>query len=98
MTLTTDPAEARESGTLPNGQQEKYVVLSDQERTRGFVRPVRTSYRHATCGTVTHMHIAIAETYARDPGFYGGTFCSGCGAHFPVGEFHWRDDGEVVGS
>ena len=30
------------------------------------------------------MGLAIAETYARDPTFYGGTFCVGCGQHFPL--------------
>jgi hypothetical protein len=38
------------------------------------------------------MGLAIAETYARDPHYYGGTFCAGCRNHFPVGpdgEFVW---------
>lgn len=46
------------------------------------------------CGTVTTMAQAIAETYARSPNFYGGTYCAGCGTHFPVGEageFVWAD-------
>src|SRR6185312_13361363 len=29
-----------------NGQQESYVVLSAEERAKGFVKPVRQSYRH----------------------------------------------------
>jgi hypothetical protein len=126
-----------------NGQQKDYVVLSEEERRKGFVRPVRRSYKHVGkqppkhllrdltlaekerysqfgyvkfeeypadsgivgcywtqadldkigkgCGTVTGMGQALAETYARDPSFYSGTFCVGCGAHFPVGE-----DGEFV--
>lgn len=73
------------------GMQKGYVVLSEDERARGFVRPVRRSYQHLTCGVVTTMGGAIAETYARDPSFYSGTFCAGCGTHFPVGE-----DGEFV--
>jgi hypothetical protein len=76
----------------PDGMQEKYLVLSDAERNLGFVRPVRMSYVHERCGTVTTMGRAIAETYARDPKFYGGTFCVGCRDHFPVGpdgEFVW---------
>lgn len=135
--------------TKPNGQQKDYVVLSAEERAKGFVRPVRRSYRHVGmpepaqalrdltddertryqqygyvkfqpypdypekssiagrfwtqaeldkvgkgCGTVTTMSQAIAETYARDPGFYGATFCCGCGKHLPigkVGEFVWDD-------
>lgn len=126
---------------LANGQQKGYVVLSEEERHRGFVRPVRQSYEHVGppgpkyplrdltareharydqygyvkyeaypdsecgrfwtqdrldrvgkgCGTVTTMSVSLAETYARDPGFYGGTYCAGCKTHFPVGE-----DGEFV--
>lgn len=139
----------------PNGQQKDYVVLSAEERAKGFVRPVRQSYRHVgipgpkhpvrdltdeererysnhgyvkfevyptseapktcrfwtqaeldkigqACGTVTTMGMAIAETYARDPRFYGATFCCGCGTHLPVGahgEFVWDDgNGERVGT
>jgi hypothetical protein len=39
-------------------------------------------------------YVVLAETYARDPHFYSGTFCFICRAHFPVGEdgeFHWID-------
>lgn len=68
------------------GLQKAYVVLSADERAKGFVRPVRTSYRHDKCGQVTTMARSLAETYARDPEFYSGTFCSTCRAHFPVGE------------
>lgn len=82
----------------PNGQQKGYVVLAEEERFRGYVRPVRRSYVHATCGVQTTMAQSIAETYARDPKFYSGTFCCGCGAHFPLGEFAWSDDGTEVGS
>ena len=49
------------------------------------------------CGTVTTMGSPLAETYARDPKFYGATYCAGCKMHLPVAEFHW-EDGEVVGS
>jgi len=83
------------------GMQKGYVVLSAEERAKGFVRPVRRSYRHLTCGVVTTMGQALAETYARDPFFYSGTFCAGCGTHFPVGEdgqFVWDGTDEKVGS
>ena len=73
------------------GMQKGYVVLAEEERAKGFVRPVRRSYRHLKCGAVTTMGITIAETFARDPYFYSGTFCGRCRAHFPVGE-----DGELV--
>lgn len=86
-----------------NGQQKQYVVLSADERAKGFVRPVRRAYRHAKCGCTTTMSRSIAETYARDPNFYGGTFCAQCGVHFRLtidGEpqFFWIDDDSAVGS
>ena len=157
MGLTTD----RESPCLkeikPDGQQECYLVLSEEERAKGFVRPVRSSYKHvgkrpkyptrpltaeeqqrhkdedwvafeeypeevqflkepiphrslgrfwtqaeltSGCGQITSMGYALAETYARNPFFYSGTFCSTCGKHFDVGakgEFEWLD-GEKVGT
>lgn len=85
----------------PNGQQNGYVVLAEEERAKGFVRPVRRSYKHLKCGGITRMGQTIAETYARDPHFYSGTFCCDCGSHFPVGEdgqFVWLDDGTKVGT
>lgn len=134
---TTDgrsPEDARASQTNETGQHASYIVLCDEERAKGFVRPYRDSYRHvgpricglhvgpdgATvcymdpghagecgiaagprpqfCGKVTTMGRALSETYARDPGFYGATFCCTCNQHLPVSEFVWTADGEVVGS
>lgn len=83
------------------GQQKAYVVLSADERAKGFVRPVRRSYRHLTCGSVTTMGQALAETYARKPDFYSGTFCCACKGHFPVGtdgQFVWDGTQEKVGT
>lgn len=83
------------------GMQKGYVVLSAEERAKGFVRPVRRSYKHLTCGSVTTMGQALAETYARDPAFYSGTFCVACGGHFPVGDdgqFVWDGTDEKVGA
>jgi len=83
------------------GQQKGYVVLSAEERAKGFVRPVRRSYVHTKCGVVTTMGQALAETYARNPHFYSGTFCVGCRSHFPVGEageFIWDGTTEKVGT
>ena len=85
----------------PDGMQKTYLVLSEEEREKGFVRPLRRSYKHLSCGAVTTMGTAIAETYARDPHFYGGTYCARCQAHFPVGEsgeFVWDGTDEKVGS
>lgn len=53
------------------------------------------------CGTLTRMPKACAETYARFPGYYGSTFCCGCGGYFPVGrrgEFVWPGTSERVGT
>ena len=83
------------------GMQKAYVVLSDEERAKGFVRPVRDSYVHDACGVTTRMGRALAETYAREPSFYSGTFCVGCGSHFPVGaagQFKWAGTDERVGT
>jgi hypothetical protein len=80
------------------GMQKAYVVLSAEERAKGFVKPVRRSYLHKPCGTVTYMGLALAETYARDPSFYNGTFCCGCRAHFPLDQFVWDGTDEQVGS
>jgi hypothetical protein len=93
--VTTDHRELR-----ADGQQKGYVVLSDDERARGFVRPVRDAYRHLTCGKITTMWRKLAETYARDPNFYTGTFCTTCGGHFPVGadgEFTWYENDGTEG-
>jgi hypothetical protein len=80
------------------GQQRAYVVLSPEERAKGNVRPVRRNYIHTPCGTMTRMSQAIAETYARDPGFYSGTFCVACRQHFPLDQFVWEGTTERVGS
>jgi hypothetical protein len=80
------------------GQHAAYFVLSEEERAKGFVRPVRTAYIHKVCGAETKMNLAIAETYARSPEFYGSTFCIHCGYHYPVGQFTWKGTEELVGS
>lgn len=150
MGITDDRNDPCLDEIQDDGQQACYLVLSDEERAKGFVRPVRTSYQHvgvkpqyslrdltleeherydkygyvkyeeyppadfgasgkfwtektlnSGCGVVTTMGLSIAETYSRDPSFYGGTFCAGCGAHFPVGEhgeFVWNGTDERVGT
>jgi hypothetical protein len=150
MSLTDDPTDPRLTRGVddkPTGQAEVYLVLSEAERAKGFIRPVRRTYIHVGlkhkhplrdltieeherydkflyikfeeypesespvtgrfwtqkdldthgCGTSTTMAQALAETYARDPSFYGGTLCVHCGMHRSVAEFVW-EDGTVVGS
>ena len=91
---SNDPRLTHGSDEHEVPQAEVYLVLSAEVLAKGFVRPVRRSYIHSRpqgCGTVTTMGPLIAETYARDPHFYGATYCCGCNKHRPVGE-----DGEFV--
>jgi hypothetical protein len=119
--LTTDPSDPRLTHGVnaePVPQAEAYLILSAEERAKGFVRPLRRTYIHVGvgghevdpenpakhgrvgggCGAATKMSLPLCETYARDPHFYGATYCVGCGMHLPVAEFKWAEDGEVVGS
>jgi len=100
------PADRSHTELRADGQQKGYVVLSPEERAKGFVKPVRHSYIHAMpselnrqigCGGETIMGTALAETYARNPRFYSGTFCAGCKAHFPLNQFIWDGGGELSG-
>lgn len=152
MSIVFDRKEV-DTADRGDGQQKTYLALSDEERAKGFVRPVRDTYRHvgiagprhplsdlseedkaryadegwvklesypasaapATgrywsqrdldrvgkgCQSTTTMNHVLSETYARNSRFYSGTFCTGCGSHFPVGddgEFVWVDGGDRVG-
>ena len=118
--ITDDPNDPNLNTPQIAGHQNKtYLVLSQAERAKGFIRPLRRSYVHyywldrrdeplptvltslheiGGCGALTAMGLALSETYAHDPKFYGSTWCVGCNYHFPVADFRWDDDGEVVGS
>jgi len=157
MSLTTDPNDPRlghGGDTKPGPQNSVYLVLSEDERAKGFVRPVRHSYRHVGtpapkhklrdltaeeqelwrkeyvkfeeypknegssalgrfwtqadldavgkgCNRVTTMGQELAETYAREPHFYGATYCCSCAMHLPVGEdgeFIWEGTDKRVGT
>lgn len=105
MGLTTDPDDPRLTHGVdeePVPQAETYLVLSGEERAKGFVRPVRRSYIHTggehPCGTMTTMGQALAETWARDIHFYGATYCVRCQRHLPVAEFVWDGDGQQLGT
>lgn len=158
MSLTTDPQDPRlghGADTGPRDQHDAYLVLSEEERAKGFTRPVRVAYRHVGiagprhplrdlageeakrhagrgyakyeeypadgsgtlgrfwtlaqldsvgqgCGQVTTMDRSIAETYARQPSFYGSTYCCACRMHLRVGaqgEFTWVEaDGSEQGN
>lgn len=100
------PGDRSHTELKSNGQQRDYVVLTPEERAKGFVKPVRRSYVHAFpseidrqvgCGGETRMGQAIAETCARNPRFYSGTFCVHCKQHFPLNQFIWDGGGELHG-
>lgn len=108
MGVTSDRNDPRLTHGIDSGEPRKqakiYLVLSEDEIAKGFVRPVRRSYLHLVCGAVTTMGVSIAETYARDPSFYGATYCCTCRQHCAVGaegEFIWIEldgtQGEKVG-
>lgn len=111
--LTTDPNHpdlGHGGDDAPVPQNKVYLVLSEDERAKGFVRPYRDAYVHVSCTTpakppnitITTMGRALSETYARDPKFYGATYCVHCRMHKPVTEFRWYEMdgsvGPVVGS
>lgn len=77
---------------LPGGNKAGTYLTAEE------VNQLKRDGRRGGCGAVTTMGLALAETYARDPKFYSGTFCCHCRAHFPVSEFIWEPDGSVVGS
>jgi hypothetical protein len=101
--LTTDNNDPELRITEPDGQYKKYLVLSEEERSKGFVQPIRDKYVHKVCGCVTGMNKELVETYARNPNFYSGTYCCSCGDHFPLKDdggnynFYWDIDGTGVG-
>lgn len=71
------------------------TVLPPQERAKGFIRPLHYAYRHTACNQVSQLEPEVAETFARDPYFYGATTCAHCGGLFPCSEFVWPDLGQV---
>jgi len=106
VTLSGKPPEtldAHAPGPVQSdGMHKDYWVLSPAEIAKGLVRPLRRTYLHLPCGCVTRMGESLALTYARDPSFYGATYCVKCQAHYPVGkdgEFVWDDgSGQKVGT
>ena len=66
-----------------NGQQKDYVVLSDAERAKGFVRPVRCTYLHVGHDPVMDGTVLIKAGK------------SGCGCrtkmHIKIAETYARD-------
>lgn len=95
-------AEERAKGfTRPYRDAYKHVGRLETIITDGREKadqPHEFTHRVGGCGTVTTMGRTLSETYARDPKFYGATFCCGCNRHLPVAEFVWTADNQEVGS
>lgn len=95
--LSGDPETPEHREIDPaTGMQKDYVVLCPQERAKGFVAPVRRSYKHLKCGSVTTMGQALAETYARVPYFYCGNDVRELSRSLSFGSIQlgrWRTDG-----
>lgn len=76
-----------------DGQYENYPTIEDGE----FEQEPRETYVHADgCGTKTTMSVELAESVARDPEYYGKTYCAGCQEHVPVSEVEWEDGNDWV--
>jgi len=72
------------------GQQKGYVVLTAEERAKGFVKPVRGIVYPQGLRLPDEYGTALAETYARNPWFLQRHVCCACGAHFDLNQFHWK--------
>lgn len=98
MTEQDPPPEDFDYGEkLEDGQYENHPTVDEGP----FIRPIRYRYRHVDgeCDDkVTKVREDIAKSLARDPDGYSKTFCVGCEDYFPLEEFVWVEDEEVVGS
>lgn len=72
----TDPRLRRGSDDTPRPQNEAYLVLSEAERAKGYLRPVRNTYRHV--GALTQL-----ETDSGTPSHQVRT--GGCGTTTTMG-------------
>lgn len=96
-------AEEREQYPFESSRYVKYEAYPESEAPKlGRFWTYEDIHRIGNgCGTVTSMPQAIAETYAANPGYYGSTFCCGCGKYLPVGargEFAWDGTNDRVGT
>lgn len=92
----TPEEEARwnDAGTSPADRIVKYEEYPESERPalgKIWSQADLDKVAKGGCGQLTRMPGSCAATYAAQPGYYGSTFCCGCGAYFPVGR-----DGEFV--
>lgn len=78
-----------------------FHMLTELDKARGYVRPLRYIYTHLGCGAQQHMSLKVAEAYAREPTRQQRLYCLHCDEHFNVGakgEFVWAGTEERVGT
>lgn len=81
-----------------------HIELTEEEKSRGLLRPRWHSYQHVPCGTITDLRFDdAAEALAREPNrpIYRakGLYCPTCQDLFPIhgnihdrpGEYRWVD-------
>lgn len=76
-------------------------ALSDEDKRKGRLRPLRYVYLHETCGALTKVSVTTAEFMASQPYAFKRAYCAHCRAQFaagPDGEFTWKGSTERVGS
>lgn len=77
---------------LRDGQFENHPKIEEGE----FEQEPRDTYIHEECGGSTTMKGELPESVARDPSYYGKTFCKTCEEYVPVEEVHWEDGEDWV--
>jgi hypothetical protein len=77
VSLTDDPNDPRlthGADTQPGPQNEVYLVLSEEDRAKGFVRPLRRAYVHVDgCGALTTPRPHGDRCARCEPGHRGGS-------------------------
>jgi hypothetical protein len=97
-TTITDDKDDPDLGIVTSraGQYKKYLVLTKEEISKGYIRPLRRTYFHVECQSKTKMAIKIAQTFARNPTFYDATYCYKCQLHKPLREFLWVEGDKIT--
>lgn len=89
------PADFDYGERRDDGQFERHPTTDEGD----FAQPVRESYVHmeGDCDNgVTTMGRELAESFARDPFQYDKTFCARCGDYYPLYEFVWKENGQML--
>lgn len=72
--------------------------ISEYDRASGYIRPIRTVYKHELCNELTILSDTAARKLAMEPRSAVISYCCGCRKHFASSEFTWVGSDEEVGS